>query len=446
MKTARLLDRPTGLLALMLGAQLALGGCAAPREAAPEPAPVAVSAPAPAPAPTPAAQPEQPPAPADDGSDWPAWRGPAGSGISPERAWTSGGRELWSRNVGAGYSQASVVGERLYTSGFYEARGVDATVCLDAETGAELWRQEHPAVNLDNMHKGGTLTTPTVADGRVYVLCRLGELFAFDAESGELDWSIDLEADHGIERGYFGLPSSPYRYKDLLLISVGPTLAFDPTDGELVWSSKDYGYSYATPTSFALDGRDHLAVFNGAGLTILDPADGSEQALHEWTSGYNVNCATPIVIGDRIFISTGYDDRGCAMLRLTPAGLELMWESVAMLNKMNGCVLVDDHLYGFHAQQLACMTLDGEVLWKRRGLGLGTVIAAGSPGEERLIVLSEDGQLLVGPASPAGFEPESEEQVLPAGPCWSTPVLSRGRIYVRNQAGTLVCRDHRAMP
>jgi hypothetical protein len=56
----------------------------------------------------------------------------------------------------------------------------------------------------------------------------------------------------------------------------------------------------------------------------------------------------------------------------------------------------------------------------------------------KLIILSEKGELVIAEASPAGFKGLSRAQVL-GGKCWTTPVLSHGKIYCRNSFGDLVC-------
>ena len=62
---------------------------------------------------------------------------------------------------------------------------------------------------------------------------------------------------------------------------------------------------------------------------------------------------------------------------------------------------------------------------------------------DQLLVLGEQGNLAVGPASPKEFKPKTEAQVL-RGRCWTVPVLANGRIYCRNATGDLVCLDVRA--
>jgi len=378
--------------------------------------------------------------------DWPNWRGPARTGVSAETSWSSEGRAepLWVADVGRGYSAPSVAAGRLFTRGFFPSpddpeQGVDVTFCLDATTGEEIWIHESAATLWGNMHGGGTLTTPAVAGGAVFVLSRLGSLLALDAESGEVRWTRPLSEELEVGLGPFGFCSSPVVSDGVLLVNAGKTVALDPDTGALLWRTRDYGPSYATPEPFELEGRKLLAVFNAAGLAVLERESGEEVDLFEWTSNYNVNAASPIVVGNRIFISTGYDEKGCAMLELTEEGLSPVWESRRMSNKMNGCVLVDGHLFGFDGGTLRCMDLEGNERWSERGLGLGTVVAAG----KRLIVLSEEGELLVAPASAEAFRPESRVRALPEGPCWTTPVLAGGLLYCRSSTGRLVCRDHR---
>ena len=404
-----------------------------------------------------------------DGADWPSWRGPNHDGISPETGWSSDGADepLWTASVGRGYSSVAVADGRLFTRGFYpspqaettpdpapaepadgeateprkpEVKGTDVTVCLDALTGAVIWTHESPSKLWDNMHRGGTLTTPVVDGDTVYVLSRLGPLTAHEFADGSVRWQRPLADELGVKLGFFGLSSSPLLVDDLLYLNVGKTVALDKKTGETIWETRDYGYSYATPVAFSWEDRPLLAVFNAEGLSVLDRRTGEEVASHAWTSNYNVNSASPIVIGDKIFISTGYDEKGCALLELTEEGLDVEWATRSMNNKMNGCVYVDGAFYGFDGGKLKCVDIESEQHWVHRGLGKGTLIAS----DGRLIVLGEKGELRIAPVSREGFEPEYECRALETeDPCWTTPVLARGLIYCRDGGGQLVCLDHR---
>ena len=59
---------------------------------------------------------------------------------------------------------------------------------------------------------------------------------------------------------------------------------------------------------------------------------------------------------------------------------------------------------------------------------------------DKLIILSEDGRLVIAEASPAGYKQLAAARIL-TGKCWTVPVLSGGKIYARNAAGDAVCVD-----
>jgi outer membrane protein assembly factor BamB len=348
---------------------------------------------------------------------------------------------MWSSNVGLGYSNVCLIEGRLITHGFDVKTEEDVVVCLDAMTGKQHWSYAFSAVIDDTMHGGGSLTTAVARGDRVFVLSRMGAIHCLNLNDGSVHWKRDLETELKIERGSFGFTSSPLLVDDGLILNVGPTLKLDPANGKSLWTTRDYGYSYGTPVLGEIDGQSRLLVFNGSGLVMLDPDSGSERGVFEWTSQYNVNAATPIVVdGSRAFICTGYNDKGCAMIDLVASPPAIAWKSMAMSSKMNGCVLFDGHLYGFDDSILRCLDLQGKVLWQERGLGVGTVIASA---DGRLIVLSEEGELVIARATADAFEVQSRKQVLEEGKCWTTPVLSGGLIFCRNSVGELVCLDHR---
>ncbi len=146
----------------------------------------------------------------------------------------------------------------------------------------------------------------------------------------------------------------------------------------------------------------------------------------------------------RVFLSSGYN-RGGALLKLsgndTP---EVLWKNKEMQNQITTSVLVDGLIYGVHGDVdrdpvLRCIEYStGEVLWTDETIRPGGLIASGN----RLIILSDSGQLVVGVASRSGFESTSTHSVI-RGRCWTAPVLSGGRIYCRSAEGALVCVDVR---
>ncbi len=378
------------------------------------------------------------------GRDWPQWRGPLLDGSTDETGWTVDGaaESVWKKNVGLGYSSASIVEGRLYTLGHDREKEADTVFCLDAMTGAEIWTYSFPSITMAKFHSGGSLTTPSVHGGRVFVSNREGKLFCLDAATGKVRWKKDLAEQHEITMPTWGLAASPLLVGGRVYMNVGYVLAFSEA-GKLLWKTgESYGQAYATPTPVVVDKRSCLAVVSSRGLTILDRADGTLVVpTYEWKTPYDVNAAAPVVCGNKIFISSGYN-HGCAMLEIKAGKLEPVWQSKVMRTHMSGCVLVGEHLYGFDEATLKCIDLDGKLAWRKRGFGKGALIVAG----DRLLILSKRGELVIAAAKPQEFQELSRANVLHRGVYWTTPTLSHGMIYCRNSLGDLVCLDHRGQP
>lgn len=371
-------------------------------------------------------------------NDWYQWRGPNRDGISSEKGWSAtfpGGKPkiLWELSVGKGFPAMSVSNGRAYTVG--NLNKTDTVYCLDANTGEETWKYSYqcPA---EGYEYPGPASTPTVDGDRVYTLSREGHYFCFDSASGKIIWSKDIIKDFGVEPSSWRFASSPLILDNMVIVEVGMTLALDKSNGNLIWKTKKYGGGYSSPFAFQLDGKRRLAIFNALGLVILDAENGKELMQYPWKTDYDVNAATPIVSGDKIFISSGYNT-GCALLQVSRDKLSTVWKNKNMRNHFNSCILWQGHLYGFDESQLRCLDFQtGEVKWTEKGLGKGALMIA----DGKLIIQSEKGELVIAGASPNSFNELSRAKVL-GGLCWTVPVLSNGKIYCRDYDGKIVCLD-----
>jgi len=77
----------------------------------------------------------------------------------------------------------------------------------------------------------------------------------------------------------------------------------------------------------------------------------------------------------------------------------------------------------------------GTVKWEKPGFGPGHVILVG----DQVMALSDAGDLVLFKADPTGYQEIARATVL-AGKCWTTPVVSNGRVYARS-AREAVCLD-----
>jgi outer membrane protein assembly factor BamB len=181
-------------------------------------------------------------------------------------------------------------------------------------------------------------------------------------------------------------------------------------------------------------------VFGSNTLAAVEIRGGKVFWEYPWKTEYDINAADPIVSGDKMFVSSGYR-KGGALLKLNDEPT-VIWKSQNMHNQLNSSVLIGGHLYGIsgqsgHGADLRCVEFQtGDVKWKEPSPGFGALMAA----DGKLIVLGEKGELIIAEATPEKFHALARAQVL-GGKCWTTPVLSNGRIYCRNVHGTLVCVD-----
>lgn len=381
--------------------------------------------------------------------DWPRWRGPNLNGISNEKGWSTswpadGPKQIWKAFVGVGFSSVSVAAGRLYTLG--NADETDTVYCFDAIDGKQLWKFSYPCPLDPQYYEGGPHCTPTVDHGQVFTLSKRGHAFAFDATSGAVLWRKNLVEELGVEKPRWGFASSPVIEGNLVLLNVGSAgTALDRTNGEVVWKSGKAASGYASAVPYDFGGERCAAIFGGKALVGLRVRDGKELWSYPWVEKWFINAADPLLIDrSKFFISTF--GLGCALLEINASPEpKKLWQNKEMGNHFNSCVCYDGFIYGINGnsdspdRDLRCLDAKtGEVKWKQTGFGLGALMIA----DGKLIVMGDKGQLAIALATPKGFKPIAEAQVL-GGKCWITPVLANSRIYCRNAKGDLVCLDVR---
>ncbi len=385
------------------------------------------------------------------GQDWHRWRGPDLNGISKETGWTTtwpaeGPKRLWKASVGIGFSSISVANGRAYTMG--NASDKDTVFCFEAATGATIWKHTYDSELDPRYYDGGPSTTPTIDGTKVYTLGRKGHLFCFDAATGKIEWQKNVNDELGLtvfkentpEWGYSG---SPLIVGEKLIVNVGTSgAAYEKATGKLLWSTGKLLSGYSTHVPFTVGDEQYLAVFGAKGAHAVALKDGKLLWQFPFETSYDVNAADPIINGNKVFISSGYN-RGCALFQFDGNKTTKLWENKNMRNHFNSCVLIDGHLYGMdgdHGRKdstLTCIEFEtGKLKWKEKSVRPGGLVAA----DGKLIIIGETGELLVAEASPESFKQLTRAQVL-GGKCWTVPTLSHGRIYLRNSKGDLVCVD-----
>jgi outer membrane protein assembly factor BamB len=385
--------------------------------------------------------------------DWPQFLGPERNGVyrgpALAEAWgAQGPRVVWRKMVGAGFSGPVVAEGRVIL--FHRAGNEEVVESLDARTGTTQWRYAYPTSYRDDFgFDEGPRAVPVVAAGIVYTFGAEGQLHAIDLAKGTRVWSEDAMRRFKVPKGFFGAAGSPLVDDGRVLANVGGPeagiVAFDAKSGKVLWTATSDQASYSSPAGVTIGGR-RLAIFlTRAGLVGLDPATGRVQFQRPWRAriAASVNAATPLVIGDLIFISAEYGP-GAGLFRLDGTMLAEIWTSNDVLtNHYSTSVHHGGHLYGFHGRQefgqsfRAVELRTGKVRWNQERFLAGTVTLAG----DRLLILRERGELVLAPASPDGFTPIARAQILP-GTVRAYPALSDGFLFARNE-NTLVALDLR---
>ncbi len=395
-------------------------------------------------------------------ADWPQWRGPDQTDISPETglltSWPSKGPEqLWVYDgAGMGYSGYSFAEGKLFTMG---SRGEDIMViALDANTGNELWATK---IGTDdpNLGKGdpkgyttkwgnGPRSTPTYADGKVYALGPEGSFACVSSEDGKVVWSKDLITDFGGKFGGWGFAESPLVDGDKVMICPGGNeagiVALNKDTGATIWKAEDVKpgkAEYATLMISEMNGVRQYIRFFETEVVSVRAEDGSVLWRAEWPNGKTAVIPTPVVVGNQVYVTSGYG-AGSKMFEVGPDNsVKDVWVNSEMKNHHGGVVHIDGYVYGFSdGAGLICQDLkSGELVWNEKGRGMtkGAVHAA----DGMLYCLDEqEGLVSLVEANPKGFkshgqfqlDPQSEERS-PQGRVWTHPVVINGKLYLRDQ-------------
>ncbi len=380
-------------------------------------------------------------------AEWPQWRGPNRDGISKEtgllKSWpASGPKILWRAASGEGYSGISIANGRAYT--MYGQGSDELLVCLDANTGKEIWRFRMDS-QFYNDQGNGPRSTPTVDGNLVFVQGAKSTLYAVRADNGQKVWGIDLKKEYGAKIPTWGVSTSPLVEGDLVLVDVGgksgySICAFNKTTGKLVWNSQTDDPGYSAAIAITANGLRQAVFFTGSAAVSVSPKDGKMFWRYPWQTSYEVNAATPIFIPqDKVFISSGYGV-GAAVLRIQGTNgslnVEPVWKSRVMKNHWASSILHQGYIYGFDDAILTCINANtGEQKWQQRGFQKGSLIYA----DGHLIILGERGNLALAEATPAGYKEKAAAEVL-RGRCWTMPTLAGGKLYIRNQS-EMLCLD-----
>jgi outer membrane protein assembly factor BamB len=310
-------------------------------------------------------------------------------------------------------------------------------MAYDAATGKKVWEVAHGR-RFGNDRGDGPRATPTVDGDRLYVFGASGDLAVVDAATGKVHWKINVLEKFGGSNIRWGLSESPLVLSDRVLVSPGgrgaSIVALKKTDGSLIWKSLDDESGYSSAVLHEAGGLRQAIYFTGQRAVGVDVATGKLLWSYDQVANRTANIATPIVRGNRVFLSSAYNT-GAALLELMPSADRVTARQVYFTHDMRNhhasSILIGDHLYGFSDAILTAMKFDtGEVAWRDRSVGKGSLVFA----DDRFYLYSEQGVVGLAEANPAGYREHGRFRIQTGNlPTWSHPIVSNGKLFIRDQ-------------
>jgi outer membrane protein assembly factor BamB len=397
--------------------------------------------------------------------DWPQFRGLKRDAVSNDQGLletfpADGLKIRWRVPAGGGYSSPVIAQGRVYLASS-EWKGEQAWEhlrCVDEKTGATLWTHSYPVGYDAQWREGnsqdGPRATPTVHEGKLYMIGADADAYCLDAATGEVCWKKALRNEYGLG-DHRCITPSPLIEEDLVIFVPGGkpdagVVAFDRKTGKEVWRALEGRWTYSSPIIVVAGGKRQLIVWTALAVTSLNPSTGKTywREMQDLENGPSL-VATPVVQGDLLLVSG-------MMFRLDSAkpAATLIWPETKatgrlVLSSTSMPLIQADYVYSERMNgQLFCLEAKtGKHVWKSDKL---TKLAGGAalhltPQGDAVWIFTDQGDLIRARLGPEGYQELCRAHLLdPTTPfsgrkvAWSPPAFANRHVFARN-AKELVC-------
>jgi len=383
-------------------------------------------------------------------ADWPHWRGPDRTGVSPESdlalTWSVDENVVWKLPLPDLSGATPIVwGHRVFLN--VADAGKLYLWCVDRGDGSLVWKRELDDRN-EEKRKGNMSSPSPVTDGEhVWVMTGTGVLRAFDYDGNE-KWSRALQEEYGVFGILHGYSSSPLLHEGSLYVQVlhgfstddpSYVMAIDAASGETRWrverptdAPREAPDAYTTPTLLSRGGVDELVVSGADYVTGHSLETGEETwrlgGLNPTGNPAQRIVASPTVVGNMIYVPT----RVRPMLVLTAGASgppEVVWTTEEGPDVPTPAI-TDDYIF-IMRDKGAIFCHDrrtGEVLWGPERVDAAVYSASPVVADGRIYITSEAGTTTVMAAGPE-FEILAENTIDEY--TLSSLAVSDGQIFLR---------------
>lgn len=401
-------------------------------------------------------------------ANWPAWRGPAGDGVTTETdlplKWSATENVTWKTPLpGPGNSTPVIWGGKIFLTQAEDDGKKRSLVCYDRKDGHEFWKRTVSAEKPELTHGTNPQCSPSPAtDGTLIVACFASAgVLCTDMDGKEL-WRRDL----GEQRHIWGSGASPVLAGDRVFLNFGPGPAqtlycLDKKDGHILWKHAEPGGasgetpsgggkaewtgSWSDPLQRRIGERDELLMTWPGRVCAHDPATGKEL----WTcKGLNPLVYTSPVFTDGIVVGMGGYNGSALAVKAGGTGdvtASRLWLAERTRQRIGSPVVYEGHLYILTDPGIAeCRKVsDGKIVWEERLKGPGptgdnwsSLVRSG----DRLYAVNQGGDAFVFRAAPK-FE------VLATNPIGERVIasiaVSDGQLFIRSHKNLWCIGTHR---
>ncbi len=378
------------------------------------------------------------------------WRGPMRKGIFNEtnllKEWPENGPELlWSyEGLGAGHSSVGIGNNRVFVNGMPDTLGVLYSFDLD---GNLIWQKDYG----EEWHVNytGSRATPLVVDGLVYLISGIGKVFCFNAENGDVVWSVDL-----IEKFYgkniqWGISESVLMDGDNIICTPGGeehnVVALNRYTGETVWSSKGGGEQSAYCSPVIVEHKNSRLVVTMTEKSVIgvDAKTGEFYWQVKQLQSNNIHANSPVYENGIIYCSSTSSREGFSgllALALSDDGKSVtqLFRNEEYKNLMGGIVILNETIYGSAYRTKNWYSINaktGEEKLISSDFGGGVILYA----EGLFYCYSEEGEIALVRMTHDSFTIVSKFEVpLGTDQHWAHPVINNKRLYIRHGNALMV--------
>ena len=370
---------------------------------------------------------------------WPGWRGPGRDGLVPSlpEKLPAAANIVWKKGLtGAGLAGIAATERLLIVADRDPLDCSDIFRCLLADTGAELWQLEYPALGkLD--YGNSPRATPLVHEGNVYLLGAFGDLHCVKLADGEVLWKKNIVREFAATLPKWGMCASPLVVDDKLIVNPGARdaslAALDRHSGKVVWRSAGPPAAYASFIVGRFGSRRQIVGYDAISLGGWDPESGKRL----WTlippHKGDFNVPTPIDVGGKLLVATenngtrlyDFDQQGAIVRNPLAAFLDLAPDSSTP-------VVVGNKVFGCHKELFCLETAGLRPLWAAKDKAFDDYVSI-IASRDRLLITTVRGELLLVGAGGERYHLISRLRICDQQcEILSHPALVGSRLYLRD--------------